>query len=213
MNQRIVNKFNTVAVNAYKALGSVLLALILGGLVSYLGVQVFFFVNHSWLTPTVVSPTDPEILQLNAQLAQQAASRDKLLAERRELEARMEQAERLLGSEKDFQERFRVALGSERTARAKAARSVSSGRSPTRPMPSAPVPAAEVVRGESAPVTPTARASTSETPPTTASALVCAANRAMRCSIRVCSRRPLAAAACPTWAAWASNALYPIGRQ
>jgi hypothetical protein len=122
MNQRIVNKLNTVAVNAYKALGSVLLALILGGLVSYLGVQVFFFVNHSWLTPTVVSPTDPEILQLNAQLAQQAASRDKLLADRRDLEARLEQAERLLGSEKDFQERFRVALGSERTARAKAVR-------------------------------------------------------------------------------------------
>jgi hypothetical protein len=120
MNQRIVNKLNTVAVNAYKALGTVLLALILGGLVSYLGVQVFFFVNHSWLAPTVVSPTDPEILQLNAQLAQQAASRDKLLADRRDLESRLEQAERLLGTEKDFQERFRVALGSERTARAKA---------------------------------------------------------------------------------------------
>ncbi|HYO55366.1 hypothetical protein [Archangium sp.] len=122
MNQRIVNMLNTAAVNVYKALGSVLLALILVGLVSYLGVQAFFFVSHSWLTPTVVSPTDPEILQLNAQLAQQAAARDKLLADRRDLEARMEQAERLLGSEKEFQERFRLALESEREARAKALR-------------------------------------------------------------------------------------------
>ncbi|QRO01815.1 hypothetical protein JRI60_23750 [Archangium violaceum] len=122
MNQRIVNKLNTLAVNAYKTLGSVLLALILVGLVSYLGMQAFFFVGHAWVTPTVVSPTDPQILQLNAQLAQQAAARDKLLADRRELEARLEQAERLLGSEKDFQERFRLALSGEREARAKSLR-------------------------------------------------------------------------------------------
>jgi hypothetical protein len=122
MNQRIVNKVNTLAVNIYKALGTVLLSIILVGLVSYLGVQTFFFVGHAWLTPTVVSPTDPEILQLNAQLAQQAAARDKLLADKRDLEGRLEQAERLLGSEQDFQERFRVALGSEREARVRSLR-------------------------------------------------------------------------------------------
>jgi len=105
MNQRIANKVNTLAVNLYKALGTVLLALILVGLVSYLAMQGFFFVSRGWLTPTVVSPTDPEILQLNAQLAQQAASRDKLLADRRELAARLEQAERMLGAEQDFQRR------------------------------------------------------------------------------------------------------------
>ncbi|HEX8823057.1 MAG TPA: hypothetical protein VF794_24225 [Archangium sp.] len=122
MNQRIANKVNTLAVNLYKVLGTVLLTIILVGLVSYLGVQGFFFVSRGWLTPTVVSPTDPEILQLNAQLAQQAAARDKVLADKRELEARLEQAERLLGAEKDFQQRFQVALGSERAARAKSLR-------------------------------------------------------------------------------------------
>lgn len=122
MNQRLVNKLNTLAVNSYKTLGTVLLAIILVGLVSYLGVQIFFFVGHSWLTPTVVSPTDPQILQLNAQLAQQAAARDKLLADKRDLESRLEQAERTLGSEKDFQVRFRLALSSERDARAKSLR-------------------------------------------------------------------------------------------
>jgi hypothetical protein len=122
MNLRIANKVNTLAVSIYKTLGTVLLSLILVGLVSYLGLQTFFFVSHGWLTPTVVSPTDPEILQLNAQLAQQAAARDKLLADKRDLEARLEQAERVLGSEEDFQERFRVALGSERKARARSLR-------------------------------------------------------------------------------------------
>ena len=117
MNQRIANRFNTLAVNLYKALGSALLTLILFGLFSYLGVQVFFFLNRSWVTPTVVAPTDPQILQLNAQLAQQAAARDKLRVDRKELETRLEQAERLVSSEHDFQERFRQALESESRAR------------------------------------------------------------------------------------------------
>jgi hypothetical protein len=122
MNQRLANKLNSLAVSAYKLLGLLLLTLILLGFLSYLGVQGFFFVSRGWVAPTVVSPTDPQILQLNAQLAQQAAARDKLLMERGELEARLEQAERLLGAEQDFQERFRVALGSERQTRARALR-------------------------------------------------------------------------------------------
>lgn len=117
MNQAIANKFNTLAVNLYKVLGSALLTLILVGLLSYLGVQTFFFVGHSWLSPTLVTPTDPQILQLNAQLAQQAAARDNLMVERKDLETRREQAERLIHSEQDFQERFRVALESESRAR------------------------------------------------------------------------------------------------
>ncbi|MET0403743.1 MAG: hypothetical protein ABW123_15135 [Cystobacter sp.] len=117
MNQVIANKVNTLIVNVYKAMGTVLLSLILLGLVSYLAVQAFFFVGHAWLAPTVVSATDAEILQLNAQLAQQEAARDRLVADRREMESRLEQAERLLHAEKDFQARFRVALGSERQAR------------------------------------------------------------------------------------------------
>lgn len=128
MNQRVANQVNALVVNIYKALGTMLLVLILVGLISYLAVQAFFFVSHSWLAPTVVSSTDPQILQLNAQLAQQEAARDKLLSERRELETRLEQADRLLHAEKDFQERFRLALGGERLARSKALRNLVSLR-------------------------------------------------------------------------------------
>ncbi|WP_434390509.1 hypothetical protein [Melittangium boletus] len=128
MNQRIANQLNTFIVNIYKAMGTVLLALILLGLVSYLAVQCFFFVSHSWLAPTVVSSTDTQILQLNAQLAQQEAAREKLLTERREVQTRLEQADRLLQAEKDFQERFRATLGSERRARSNALRQLASLR-------------------------------------------------------------------------------------
>jgi|SRR6218665_2020160 len=128
MNQRIANRINTIVVNVYKAMGSILLVLILVGLVSYLAVQAFFFISHSWLAPTVVTSTDAQILQLNSQLAQQEAARDRLLSERRELETRLEQANRLLHAEKDFQERFRLALGSERRARSNALRQLVSLR-------------------------------------------------------------------------------------
>lgn len=122
MNQRIANRVNSAATNAYKALGTVLLVLILLGFITYLGTQGFFLVNRSWVAPTVISPTDPEILQLNAQIAQQAAARDKVLAERRDAQARLEDAERTLAAEKDFQERFQAALHSERAWRAQALR-------------------------------------------------------------------------------------------
>lgn len=122
MNQQVANKVNSVAVNAYKALGTVLLSLILIGFVSYLGLQGFFLLSRRWVAPTILSPTDPEILQLNAQIAQQSAARDQVLAQRRETQSRLADAERTLDAERDFQKRFQAALQSERTSRAQALR-------------------------------------------------------------------------------------------
>ncbi|HSP77815.1 MAG TPA: hypothetical protein VLQ93_04765 [Myxococcaceae bacterium] len=122
MNQRIANKLNSLAVSAYKVLGMLLLALILLGLFSYLGVQGFFFMSEGWVAPKVVSPTDTEILQLNAHLAQQVASRDSLLAKRREMEMERVQTERIIAYEQSFQGRFLAAMKTERQARARALR-------------------------------------------------------------------------------------------
>ena len=66
MNQQAANRVNAVAVNAYKALGTLLLCLILLGFITYLGLQAFFLLSRRWVAPTVVSRTDPQILQLNA---------------------------------------------------------------------------------------------------------------------------------------------------
>jgi hypothetical protein len=125
MNQRVANRINSIVVSAYKFMGSVLLALILLGLLSFLAVQGFFMVSRSWVTPTVVSPTDPQILTLNTQVAAQTSARDHVLAERRTVEDRIADAERIIAAERAFQQRFQVALRGEKAARDRVARRLS----------------------------------------------------------------------------------------
>jgi hypothetical protein len=120
MNQQVANKVNSLAVSAYKALGTCLLVLILLSFITYLGMQAFFVVSEGWVVPTVLTPTDPQILQLNAQIAQQGAARAQLMADRRDVQARLANAERTVTAEQAFQERFQEALKGERTARAQA---------------------------------------------------------------------------------------------
>lgn len=122
MNQRVANRINSAAVSAYKLMGSVLLGLILLALVSFLSVQGFFLLNRSWATPAVISPTDPHILTLNAQVAAQTSSRDHVLAERRDVENRMMDAERTAAAEHAFQQRFLVALSDERASKSRTAK-------------------------------------------------------------------------------------------
>ena len=126
MNQQLVNKVNSVAVNAYKAVGTVLLFLILLGFSSYLSVQAFFLISRSWASPNVISPTDPQVLQLNAQIAQQALARDKVLADRRDVQVRLLDTERTLAAEQEFQARFLAAMSGERLSRKKTLRRLAS---------------------------------------------------------------------------------------
>ncbi|MCP3101719.1 hypothetical protein LZ198_22840 [Myxococcus sp. K15C18031901] len=128
MNLQVANRINAVAVSSYKFMGSVFLGLILLALASFLGVQGFFLLSRSWVTPTVVSPTDPQVLTLNAQLASQTSARDHVAAERRAVEDRIQDARRTLFAERSFQKRFLVALRGEREAKGRAAHRLSSLR-------------------------------------------------------------------------------------
>lgn len=125
MNQRVANKINSIVVSAYKFMGSVLLAMIMLGLISFLTVQGFFMVSRGWVSPTVVSPTDSEILTLSTQVAAQTSARDHVLAERRTVEDRIADTERTIAAERSFQQRFRVALKGERAARDRVSRRLS----------------------------------------------------------------------------------------
>src|SRR5438132_13341983 len=89
MRDRIAARLNTVAVNAYKAVGLVVLGAILAGLLSYLTMQGFFVFSRRWIAPTILSPTDERVLRLSVQLAEQSANRDRLLGERREPQTRL----------------------------------------------------------------------------------------------------------------------------
>ena len=118
-DKKLVNSLNATIVSLYKAMGFLILAVILGGLLAYLGTHGFFLINRSWVAPTIISPSDERILTLNAQTAAQAAAREKLLAERLELRARLDDALRVVAAEEAFQEGFEVAVQGDRSFRAR----------------------------------------------------------------------------------------------
>ncbi|WP_373047760.1 hypothetical protein [Vulgatibacter sp.] len=118
-DKKLVNTLNSTIVSLYKAMGFGVLTLILGGLLAYLGLHGFFLVNRSWVAPTVISPSDERILELNAKTAAQAAAREKLVAERLELRTRLDDAQRIIVAEESFLERFDVAMHADRSFRAR----------------------------------------------------------------------------------------------
>jgi hypothetical protein len=117
MQDRIAARLNIVAVNAYKVVGVVVLGAILAGLLSYLTLQGFFVFSRRWIAPTILSPTDERVLRLSVQLAEQTAARDRLVAEKRDLQARLDDVERGLAQQRTFQQQFRNALQAERAVR------------------------------------------------------------------------------------------------
>jgi hypothetical protein len=101
---------NKLVVSTYKVAGFAILTIILVGLVSYLGINVYYFVSSSWVVPTVLSPTDERVLQLDALAAQQEAAKGGLVTKRLELEAELKTANRILDVELAFQDAFRDAM-------------------------------------------------------------------------------------------------------
>jgi len=117
MYQQVLTRLNQLAVALYKGFGSTMLGLILLGLLSYLGGQVFFLVSNRWTAPTVISPTDRRIVELSAQLAEQSVARDRIVAERRSIEGRIADAGRRIAAARAFQDQYRGAIASEQKAR------------------------------------------------------------------------------------------------
>jgi hypothetical protein len=101
---------NSLLVTAYKFAGFGLLSVILIGLISYFGVNLFYLFDHHWILPAIISPTDERVLQLTEQVAQQEALRQKLLIERNDLQVKLEDNKRIVEVEAAFQERFSSAV-------------------------------------------------------------------------------------------------------
>ncbi len=104
---------NKLVVSSYKAVGFVVLTVLLLGLTSFIGLNAFFYVDRSWVAPTVVSPTDERVLTLTAQLAQQVTTRDKLAAERVDLSERLAEANRVASAQQLFQQEFKRTIGAD----------------------------------------------------------------------------------------------------
>jgi len=102
-----------LTVAAYRVMGFAVLTAILVGMVSYLGINVFFLVSTRWILPAIVSPTDERVLALRSQIAQHAALRAKLVAERELADAGLRDARRRAAVQTAFAARARAAVEAE----------------------------------------------------------------------------------------------------
>ncbi len=109
----MISAANKAIVSAYKLIGFMVLAVLLLGLLSFIGMNGFFFVSRSWVAPTVVSPSDDRVLVLSGQLALQRSAHEKLAVEQADLQAKREAAERVIAAEEAYQVAFRQTLLSE----------------------------------------------------------------------------------------------------
>jgi hypothetical protein len=86
-------------VSAYRLLGFSILTIIVVVLVGYIAQTAFFYASSSWVVPMSVTPSDERVVVLQAQLAAQQNTRDKIADE-------LAQAERAITAQQVFQAEF-----------------------------------------------------------------------------------------------------------
>ena len=90
-------------VRIYKMAGLVALTAILVGLVGFLIVNIFYFFDHSWVRPVVLSPTHQRVVEASNQLADAKARASQLAGKLAELEEKVAANERAITlDEKDI---------------------------------------------------------------------------------------------------------------
>ncbi len=92
-----------LVVSAYRLLGFAILTIIVVMLVGYIANTAFFYMSSSWVVPAQVSPTDERVVALQAQLAEQQNTRDRVADE-------LNQAERSISAQQSFQLEFAKAI-------------------------------------------------------------------------------------------------------
>lgn len=96
-------KLQKLVVSSYRLLGFGILSLIVFVLVGYIGTSAFYYMNRTWVTPTILSTNDDKVVGLQSQLAAQLNEREKLAGE-------LDQAERSIRAEQSFQLQFAKAV-------------------------------------------------------------------------------------------------------
>lgn len=85
-------------VKIYKVAGLVALTAILIGLIGFLVVNVFYFFDHTWVRPIVLSPTHQKVVESSTQLADAKLRNSQLETEKIEIEAKLAEIERTVVS-------------------------------------------------------------------------------------------------------------------
>src|SRR6201995_5516024 len=73
-------------VRVYKIAGMVALTAILLGLVGFLVVNIFYFFDHTWVRPVVLSPTHQRVVEASTQLADAKLRASQVITEKLEIE-------------------------------------------------------------------------------------------------------------------------------
>lgn len=81
-------------VRVYKVAGMVALTAILVGLIGFLVVNIFYFFDHTWVRPVVLSPTHQRVVEASTQLSDAKLRASQLSSERLELEGQLAETER-----------------------------------------------------------------------------------------------------------------------
>ncbi len=89
-------------IKIYKVAGIVALGAILVGLLSFLIVNVFYFFNHTWVRPVVITPTHQKVIDASTTLADARLRYSQFETERLEVNAELAQIERVVTTEDKF---------------------------------------------------------------------------------------------------------------
>jgi hypothetical protein len=89
-------------VRLYKAAGLIALTAILIGLVGFLIVNIFYFFDHTWVRPVVLSPTHQKVVEASTQLSDARMHQSQLVAERTDIEAKLAVIDRTVAADDKF---------------------------------------------------------------------------------------------------------------
>ena len=89
-------------VRIYKLAGLVALTAILVGLVGFLIINIFYFFDHTWVRPVVLSPTHHRVVEASTQLADAKLRASQLTTEKLEVEAELAEIERVVAADDRF---------------------------------------------------------------------------------------------------------------
>jgi hypothetical protein len=89
-------------IRLYKAAGLVALTAILIGLLGFLIINIFYFFDHTWVRPVVLSPTHQKVVDASNQLNDARLRQSQLDAEKIEIEAQLAEIDRTITADDKF---------------------------------------------------------------------------------------------------------------
>jgi hypothetical protein len=89
-------------VRLYKVAGLIALLAILVGLIGFLVVNIFYFFDHTWVRPVVLSPTHAKVVEASKQLSDARLRQSQLEAERLQIEGQLGEIDRTVADDDAF---------------------------------------------------------------------------------------------------------------